>query len=205
VPVIDSEAGIDDLERGLDLLLSGGSVEEATKAFQSAARKGLAEGYLQLARLERENGNEGAACDHIRHVEGLAERGDAFANLSMAIFHMFGEGNGSSEEEEQKSVRSMRRAAELGNPVAQLNLAQRLFRGLEGEAEDRDAYEIWIGRAIEQGLLEAVIVYSRNRLELKQDFEPWLLSNLKVLASESEEARELLEKATGDRAASTEF
>jgi TPR repeat protein len=199
--VSNSEAGFDDLDRGLDLLLSGGPVCEAVAAFQSAARQGVAEGYLQLARLERENGNEDAARDLIAQVERLAEQGDAFANLSMAIHHEWRQGDGSPDEEEQKSGRYMRQAAELGNPVAQYMLAQRLFWGLEGEAQDRSAYELWIGRSIEQGLDDAVIAYGRNRLHLKHDLQPWLLVKLKALGSESEEARQLLEKATGDHAA----
>jgi len=195
-----SEAGLDDLERGLDPLLSGGSVAEAVKAFQSAARQGIPEGYLQLARLERENGNEGAARDLIRQVEVLAEQEDAFANLSMAIFHDWKEGNGSSDEEEQKCERYLRRAAELGHPMAQHMLAQRLFRGSEGVAQDREAYEVWIMRAIEQGLPDAVVEHARNRLYSDQALEPWLLEKLKALASEWEEAGELLQEVAAYRA-----
>jgi TPR repeat protein len=195
-----SEAGLDDLERGLDLLLSGGSVAEAVKAFQSAARHGIPEGYLQLARLERENGNEGAARDLIGQVEVLAEQGDAFVNLSMAIFHDWKEGNASSDEEEQKCGRYLRRAAELGHPMAQHMLAQRLFRGNEGVVQDRDAYEVWIMRAIEQGLPDAVVEHARNRLYSDQALEPWLLEKLKALASEWEEAGELLQEVAAYRA-----
>lgn len=202
VAVSYSEAGLDDLERGLDLLLNGGSAVEAADAFRSAARHGVAEAYLQLARLERENGNDAAVRDLVAQVEGLASQGDALANLSMALFHEFKEGDGDFDEEERKSRRYMRQAAELGHPVAQLMLAQRLHLGLEGEAEDQSAYEIWIMRAIEQGLGEAVITYCRNRLNSEQDLEPWMLTKLKELASQSEEAQDVLKRATEDPASS---
>jgi TPR repeat protein len=199
-----SEAGLDDLDRGLDLLLSGGSAAEAAEAFQSAARHGIPEGYLQLARLERENGNEGAARDLIRQVEVLAEQGDAFANLSMHTFHFFGEGNGSPDEEQRKDAHYLRRAAELGHAVAQHMLAQRLFRGSEGVAQDRDAYEVWIMRAIEQGLPDAVVEHARNRMTLEQELEPWLLDRLRELVPQWGEAREVFEAATGGHAAPVE-
>jgi TPR repeat protein len=195
----DMQAGLDNLDRGLDLLDNGHSIAEAVEAFRSAARQGVAEGYMQLARLERQGGNEGAALDLIGQVEDMAARGDAMANLSLSIFHDWAEGEGSPQEQEHKSLHYLRRSSELGNPMAQLMLAQALRRGYAGAGPDAEGYELWIARAIEHGLAEAVLTHSRHCLELGRDIEPALMARLKALAPPySEEAAELLQRIGSD-------
>lgn len=175
-------------------LLEAGSTADAVEAFKLAAESGVAEGYVQLARVEVERGDHEAACGWMRKAEMLAEQGDAAANLSCSLAYQLAYGDGSLEELEQKARFFLRRAAQLGNPVAQGMLAQQVLWGLNGEARDEHEYETWISRAIEQGLDEAVIVHVQNRLALKRAIEPPLMMKLEELATRSEQAKQWLQK-----------
>jgi TPR repeat protein len=120
------ELGLQDLQRGM-ALLEAGSTADAIDAFKSAAESGFAEGYVQLARAEIERGNHDAARNYMQHAEALAERGDALANLSCSLAYQMAYGEGSLAQQEEKARYFLRRAAELGNPVAQCMLAQQLL------------------------------------------------------------------------------
>lgn len=188
-------SGLQALEKGL-ALLEAGSISEAVEAFKSAAESGVAEGCIQLARVEIERGNDEAACGWMHKAETLAEEGDALANLGCSLAYQLAYGEGSLDEQEQKARFFLRRAAELGNPVAQSMLAQQVLWGLNGEVRDEREYEMWISRAIEQGLDEAVITHVQNRLSLKRDVEPAVMMKLEELAARSEQAKTLLQKVT---------
>jgi hypothetical protein len=73
-------------------------------------------------------------------------------------------------------------------------LANQLLWGLNGDVQDEQQYMTWIWRAIEQGLDEAVISHTKNMLDRGRGLEPRFLTRLQVLATRSEEARELLRK-----------
>lgn len=187
-------AGFDALQRG-KALREVGSIAEAIEAFKSAGESGLAEGYIELAALEINRGNREGARGWIQKAEAIAENGDALANLSCSLAHQLGYGEGSFEKEETKARLFLRRAAELGNPVAQSMLAQQLLWGLNGEKQDEREYEIWMSRAIDQGLPEAVITHVQNRLRQKRDIEQTVMSKLEELAKHSEQAKTLIQKA----------
>lgn len=187
--------GFDALQRG-KVLVAAGSTADAVEAFKSAGESGLAEGYIELAVIEIDRGNREGARGWMQKAEALAERGDALANLSCSLAHQLGYGEGSFEEEEQRARFFLRKAAELGNPVAQSMLAQQLLWGLNGEERNEREYETWISRAMEQGLPEAVITHVENRLQLKRDIEPAAMMKLEELATHSKQAKTLLQKAT---------
>lgn len=187
-------AGLDALQRG-KALREAGSIADAIQAFKSAGESGLAEGYIELAVLEIDRGNREGARGWMQKAEAIAEKGDALANLSCSLAHQLGYGEGSFEEEETKARVFLRRAAELGNPAAQSMLAQQLLWGLNGERQDEGEYEIWISKAIDHGLPEAVITHVQNRLRQKRDIEQTVMLKLEELATHSEQARTLLHKA----------
>lgn len=185
-------SGLQALEKGL-ALLEAGSISDAVEAFKSAAESGVAEGYIQLARVEIERGNDEAARGWMHKAETLAEEGDALANLGCSLAYQLAYGEGSFDEQARKARFFLRRAAELGNPVAQCLLAEQMLWGLNGEAQDEREYEVWISRAIEQGLDDAVITHVQNRLRLKRDIEPALMMKLEELATRSTQAKKLLQ------------
>lgn len=187
-------SGLEALQKGI-ALLEAGSFAGAVEAFKLAGEGGVAEGYVELARVEIERGDHEAAHEYMRKAETLAEQGDAVANLSCSLAYQLAYGEGSLEQLEEKARYFLRRAAELGNPIAQSMLAQQLLWGLNGEVQDEHQYEKWIWRAIEQGLDEAVINHVRNMQDLKRDIEPRLVTKLEELAARSEQARKLLRQA----------
>lgn len=178
-------------------LYDAGRISEALEVFKAAAENGDPAGYIGLALIEDDQGNDQAALNWMRKVQNLAEQGGSFANLACSLALQMGRGSeGSIEEQEQKARFFMRRSAELGNPVAQTMLAQRVLWGLNGEPRNEQEYEIWISRAIRQGLDEAVITHVKNRLHFNRAIEPALMKRLEELAMRSEQARELLGKVT---------
>ncbi|MBO0754684.1 MAG: sel1 repeat family protein [Bradyrhizobiaceae bacterium] len=178
-------------------LYDAGRISEALEVFKAAAENGDPAGYIGLALIEDDQGNDQAALNWMRKVQNLAEQGGSFANLACSLALQMGRGSeGSIEEQEQKARFFMRRSAELGNPVAQTMLAQRVLWGLNGEPRNEQEYEIWISRAIRQGLDEAVITHVKNRLHFNRAIEPALMKRLEELAMRSEHARELLGKVT---------
>ena len=103
-------------------------------------------------------------------------------------------GEGSVEEQREKSEYYLRRAAELGHPVCQWKLAEHVLAGNNEFEVDENEYEKWIARAIGQGLDEAVIAHVENRLLRKRHIEPDLVAKLEELAGRSTTAKELLRK-----------
>lgn len=193
-------SGYDHLRRG-QALFDAGEIAGAVEAFKAAAESGIAQGYIELANVEIERGDRQAARAWIQKAEVLAEQGDALAGLSCSVAHQMGYGGGTFEEEEQKARYFLRKAAELGNPVAQSMLAQHLLWGLNGEEKNEEEYEVWIHRAIEQDLDEAIITHIQNRRHFKRDIEPGVTKKLEELATRSKEARTLLREVTGSKGA----
>jgi TPR repeat protein len=191
--------GIEALERGWALLRAG-SVDEAAEAFKLAADSGIAEGYVQLAEVESRRGNQTASDAYLRQAEALAEAGDALANLSCSLAYQLARGKGSFEEQQQKANDYLRRAAELGEAVAQAMLAQNLLFGLNGETRNEAQYFVWIWRAIDQGLDEALEGHVENMLNLEREIEPRAIAKLEELAARSERAKKLLRKAKSSQA-----
>lgn len=185
--------GIEALERGWALLRAG-SLDEAAEAFKLAADGGIAEGFVQLAEVEFRRGNQAASNAYLRQAEALAEAGDARANLSCSFAYQLARGEGSFEEQEQKARHYLRRAAELGDAVSQVMLAQNLLFGLNGETRDEAQYFEWIWRAIDQDLEEAVTGHVENMLNLEREIEPRAMAKLEELAARSERAKKLLHK-----------
>jgi len=115
-------------------LREAGRISEAIEAFKTAAESGNAAGYVDLAGVEDDRGNYEEARNWMRKAEDLAAQGDAFANLACSLAYRLGRGyEGTFEEQEQKARLFLRRSAELGNPAAQIVLANQVLRGVDGE------------------------------------------------------------------------
>jgi TPR repeat protein len=178
-------------------LRDAGRVSEAIEAFKVAAESGNAAGYIDLASIEDDRGNYEAARNWMRKAKDLAIQGDAFANLACSLAYRLGRGyEGTFEEQEQKAQFFLRRSAELGNPAAQIVLANNVLRGVDGETQNEQEYEMWILRAIGQGVDDAVISHVQNMLDLNRTIEPALVTKLEEVAAHSESAKELLQKLT---------
>ena len=191
--------GIEVLEQGR-AFLEAGELGKAIEAFKQAADSGVADGFVQLAEVEFRRGNQAASNAYMRQAEALAAAGDAIANLSCSLaYQVLGLGEGSFEEHAQKARHYLRRAAELGDAVSQVMLAQQLLFGLNGETRDEEEYFVWIWRAIDQGLDEAITGHVENMLNLERAIEPRAMIKLEDLAARSERARKLLQKVKSSR------
>lgn len=185
--------GFEAYELGLALLESG-LAPAAIEAFKSAGKSGFAQGFIELSCIERDRGNHQEAHNWLMKAETLAGQGDVAANIGCHFVYEIQRGEGSYEEQKQKSEHYLRRAAELGHPACQWKLAEHVFSGNNGFKVDENEYEKWIALAIEQGLDEAVIMHVENRLLRERDIEPDLMAKLEELAERCEMARKLLRK-----------
>lgn len=185
-------SGVSDLQKGRELLDSG-SIVEAIAVLQTAASAGIAEACVELARAEIQRGDEDAARVWIRRAEELAEQGDAAANLSCHLAYQMRYGEGDYDQQDERARYFLRRAAELGNPVAQTMYAQQLLLGLNGETVDEAGYDKWIREAIDQEFDQAIVTHVKNCLRRKVALDPSVKLKLEKLADRFEEARKLLQ------------
>lgn len=186
-------SGLEALQKGMQLR-EAGLIPEAAHAFRKAAESGIAEGFIQLARIELERGDRATAHALMRKAELLAKRGDAFANLCCSLAYQLGYGEGTVEMQGSKARHFLRRAAELNSAMAQTMLAQQLLWGLNGEVRDESEYEKWILKAVAQGFEDAIVTHVRNILHLGREIDASLIGKLENLAPRSKHARELLER-----------
>ena len=102
-------------------------------------------------------------------LPGLAERGDAEAQVSLGWMYQTGQG---FAQDYGEAARWYRRAADQGNALAQYSLAELYARGL-GQRQDYEAAARWHRRAAEQGNLSAQVRlahFYENGLGVPRDY-----------------------------------
>ena len=102
-------------------------------------------------------------------LPGLAEAGDAEAQVSLGWMYQTGQG---FDQDYRAAARWYRRAAEQGNALAQYSLAELYARGL-GLGQDYEAAALWHRRAAERGNVSAQIrlaYFYENGLGVARDY-----------------------------------
>ncbi len=122
----------------------------------SAMKRGLIPGSLAALLLMAGCGGEpefppGTPPEIV--LPGLAEGGDAEAQVSLGWMYQTGQG---FAQDYHEAAHWYRRAAEQGNALAQYSLAELYARGL-GLGQDYEAAALWHRRAAERGNLSAQI------------------------------------------------
>jgi TPR repeat protein len=187
------EAGADDFIQGQRLLIDS-RLDEAEACFRRAVDQGYAGGLMGLASVENQRGNLSAAQALIESLEARAGAGEALANFYCYFAYTGYLTAGTADQKQRKANTYLLAAAELGDPAAQVILAQHLHDGSNGREKDHASYEHWIARAVDQDYEDAIIACAWNALADKRPIPDALLDKLRRFADSSSACRKILSR-----------
>lgn len=178
--------------------VANGSFACARATFGEAATLGAVEAYVELADLECREGNRAQAQTHLDQAEIVASATrDPLAHVIISSAYQLMLGSGDLHAQKSAAVAQLRRAAELGLASAQATLAHWYRFGLNGVAADAASFLHWVELAVSGGDPLATCELADYLIKQKEPLPDDLARNVRLLASEYEEARRLLSKLPG--------
>jgi hypothetical protein len=156
-----------------------GDLNVARRRLELAAKRNNPVAVLALLDVCYDLEDPDAALAHAAHLERMAESSAECAYVAAKAYE-FGPWLNFVDADEADAKRKgyLVKAAELGNPMAQLELAANYGLGLNDFAENLDDFKRWVTAAAEERPVEAARCYADVARAKGLDLPPWVERNV---------------------------